>query len=258
MKSLRPKKATPAKAAAKKEEISSEDSSDDDDDEDEKPAKKAEPAEEEGGMKIKSNKGKTVDDMKTPTKADQSFGDKSMSEEGRKIFIHNVGEEFTYETFQEQVEKYGEVTDFFNPGRGFAFITFSTNDEAQACIKGMDNTEVGGNTIQMNIARPKGEKPAPGTGGKRQQAAEGCKLFVHGVNQETNNSDLQAAFEAHGTVTDAYNPGKGFAFVTFSKASEATAAMEAFDNQEVCGCFVNVSVAKPKGGEGTPRGGGRR
>ena len=54
-------------------------------------------------MKIKSNKGKTVDDMKTPTKADQSFGDKSMSEEGRKIFIHNVGEEFTYETFQEQV-----------------------------------------------------------------------------------------------------------------------------------------------------------
>merc|ERR1719237_149224 len=107
-------------------------------------------------LKRKSNKGKTVDDMKTPTKADQSFGDKSMSEEGRKIFIHNVGEEMVYETFQEKVEKFGEVTDFFNPGRGFAFITFSTNEEAQACIKGMDNTEVGGNTIQMNIARPKG------------------------------------------------------------------------------------------------------
>jgi len=252
------KKAAPAaKVAAKKDDDSSseEDSSDD---EDEEPVKKAAPAEEEGGMKIKSNKGKTVDDMKTPTKAaDQSFGDKSMSEEGRKIFIHNVGEEMVYETFQEKVEKFGEVTDFFNPGRGFAFITFSTNEEAQACIKGMDNTEVGGNTVQMNIARPKGEKPAPGTGGKRQQAADGCKLFVHGVTQETNNADLQAAFEAHGTVTDAYNPGKGFAFVTFSKPAEATAAMEAFDNQEVCGCFVNVSVAKPKGGEGTPRGGGR-
>merc|ERR1719204_2271232 len=253
-------KAAPAKAAAKKEDdddSSSEEDSSDDDDEDEKPVKKAAPAEEDGGMKIKSNKGKTVDDMKTPTKADQSFGDKSMSEEGRKIFIHNVGEEFTYETFQEQVEKYGEVTDFLNPGRGFAFITFSTNDEAQACIKGMDNAEVGGNTIQMNIARPKGEKPAPGTGGKRQQAADGCKLFVHGVTQEINNADLQAAFEAHGTVTDAYNPGKGFAFVTFSKASEATAAMEALDNREVCGVFVNVSVAKPKGGESTPRRGGR-
>ena len=47
-----------------------------------------------------------------------------------------------YKTFQEKVEKYGEVTDFFNPGRGFAYITFSTNEEALACIKGMDNTEV--------------------------------------------------------------------------------------------------------------------
>merc|ERR1711915_319620 len=82
-------------------------------------------------------------------------------------------------------------------------------------IAAMDNTEVAGRTIQMNIARPKGEKPAPGTGGKRQQAPEGCKLFVHGITQETNNYDLKSAFEEHGSVTDAYNPGKGFAFVTF-------------------------------------------
>merc|ERR1711915_1125632 len=94
-------------------------------------------------------------------------------------------------------------------------------------IAAMDNTEVAGRTIQMNIARPKGEKPAPGTGGKRQQAPEGCKLFVHGITQETNNYDLKAAFEEHGSVTDAYNPGKGFAFVTFSKPGEAKAAMEA-------------------------------
>merc|ERR1719192_3058576 len=63
-------KTAPAKAAAKKEDdddSSSEEDSSDDDDEDEKPVKKAAPAEEDGGMKIKSNKGKTVDDMKRPT-----------------------------------------------------------------------------------------------------------------------------------------------------------------------------------------------
>merc|ERR1711892_30565 len=120
----------------------------------------------------------------------------------------------------------------------------------------MDNTEVAGQSIQMNIAKPKGEKG--GLGGKgRPEPAEGCKLFVHGVTQETNNSDLQAAFEAYGTVTDAYNPGKGFAFVTFSKPAEATAAMEALEGQEVCGNYINVSVAKPRGGGDTPRGGGR-
>jgi len=218
--------------------------------------------EDEPVMKVKSNKNKTLDDLKTPTKShDQSYGggDKSFSEEGRKIFIHNVGEEATYEDFQEKVEKFGEVTDFFNPGRGFGFITYSTNEEAQACIAAMDNTEVAGRTIQMNIARPKGEKPAPGTGGKRQEAPEGCKLFVHGITQETDNPSLQAAFEKYGTVTDAYNPGKGFAFVTFSKPGEAKAAMEALEGSEVCGCYVTINVAKPRGGggDGGGRGGGR-
>jgi len=292
-----PKKATPApKAAAKKEESSSDSDSDS---EDEKPAPKAkaaakpakkessdsddsssdddEPApkkaakeapaeamdEDEPVMTVKSNKNKTLDDLKTPTKShDQSYGggDKSFNEEGRKIFIHNVSEEATYEDFQAEVEKHGEVTDFFNPGRGFGFITFSANEEAQACIKAMDNTEISGRTIQMNIARPKGEKPAPGTGGKRQEAAPGCKLFVHGITQETDNSSLQSAFEAHGTVMDAYNPGKGFAFVTFSKSSEANAAMAAFEGTEVCGCYVTINVARDKkdagaGGRGGARGG---
>lgn len=254
-----------AKAAAKKEESSDSDSSDDSDDEP-APKKAAKPApaepmdEDEPAMVVKSNKNKTLDDMKTPTKShDQSYGggDKSFSEEGRKIFIHNVSEEATYEDFQAAVEKHGEVTDFFNPGRGFGFITFSTNEEAQACIKAMDNTEIAGRTIQMNIARPKGEKPAPGTGGKRQEAPEGCKLFVHGITQETDNHSLQTAFEAHGTVTDAYNPGKGFAFVTFSKPAEAKKAMEAFEGQEVCGCYVTINVAKPRGGGDTPGRGGR-
>ena len=61
----------------------------------------------------------------------------------------------------------------------------------------------------MNIARPKGEKPAPGTGGKRQQAAEGCKLFVYGIGQHISNDELISEFEKFGTVNDTYNTGKG-------------------------------------------------
>ena len=65
--------------------------------------------------------------------------------------------------------------------------------------------------------------------------------------------DLQSAFEAHGKVLDVYNSKKGFAFVTFSKASEATAAIIALDKQLVCGCSVNVSLSRPKGEEVTLR-----
>ena len=48
-------------------------------------------------------------------------------------------------------------------------------------------------------------------------AEEGCKLFVYGIDQNMDNGDLQAEFEKFGSVTDVYNTGKGYAFVTFSR-----------------------------------------
>ena len=134
-------------------EDSSDDSTIGDDDSsssDEEEAATVKEAEPE--LKITNNKNKSQ--KETPASGNnESIGTPSReNEEGRKIFIHNVSEEATYEDFQETVEKIGEVTDFFNPGRGFAFITFSTNEEAQSCIAQMNNTDVGGRTIQMNIS----------------------------------------------------------------------------------------------------------
>ena len=99
---------------------------------------------------------------------------------------------------------------------------------------------------------------------KDQRVAEGCKLFVRGVTQvhslavtfspiyifqDLDNEGLKAAFGAHGKVLEAFNTRKGFAFVTFSKASEATAAIEAFDKQGL----IKVCLARPKSGEVTSR-----
>ena len=99
---------------------------------------------------------------------------------------------------------------------------------------------------------------------KDQRVAEGCKLFVRGVTQvhslavtfspiyifqDLDNEGLKAAFSVHGKVLEAFNTRKGFAFVTFSKASEATAAIEAFDKQGL----IKVCLARPKSGEGTSR-----
>merc|ERR1712107_143023 len=266
-------KAAPKKAAAEEED--SDDSSSDDDEEDAAPVVKK-PVAEEPELKIKNNKNQSFNE--TPQKShNNSFGNKSMGEDGRKIFIHNVSEESQYEDFQEAVEKFGEVTDFFNPGRGFAFVTFSTNEEAQACIAAMDNTEVAGRTIQMNIARPKGDRGGDrggrgggrgrgggGGGGGRDAAAEGLKLFVHNVSEDTSNEDLGEAFGKHGTVTDSYNTGKGFAFVTFSTPDEAQAAIAAMSGTNVCGRDIDCNIAKPRapagggGDRGRGRGGGDR
>jgi len=189
----------------------------------------------------------------------QSFGgsaNESMSEGGKKIFIGNVAEEAQWEDFQEKVEKFGEVIDFFNSGKGFAFLTFATPEQAKACIDAMNNTEVAGQTIRMNHAKPKGA-PAPaggGGGGGARGGDDGAKLFIANVDENTSSGDLQEAFSQHGTVTDAYNTGKGFAFVTFSSASEAEAAVAGMAGTEVCGRTIDCNIARPKGDK-SPRGG---
>jgi len=92
-------------------------------------------------------------------------------------------------------------------------------------------------------------------------ADEGCKLFIYGVNEGTSNSDLQEGFEKFGTVTDTYNTGKGYAFVTFDKKEDATEATAQMDGTTLLGQQIKVNEARPKnngggGGYGGGRGGG--
>merc|ERR1719264_74870 len=91
-------------------------------------------------------------------------------------------------------------------------------------------------------------------------AEEGCKLFVYGINESVSNSELQSEFEKFGTVTDTYNTGKGYAFVTYNNKDSASEATEALNGATILGQQVKVNVARPKndgGGGGGGYGGGR-
>jgi len=76
-------------------------------------------------------------------------------------------------------------------------------------------------------------------------AEEGCKLFVYGINESVSNSELQSEFEKFGTVTDTYNTGKGYAFVTYNNKDSASEATEALNGATILGQQVKVNVARP-------------
>merc|ERR1719270_3079670 len=88
------------------------------------------------------------------------------------------------------------------------------------------------------------------------EAPEDCKLFVYGVSIRTPKEELQAEFEKFGEVLDAYNSGKGYAFITYQSKQEAEDAKNALNGQTVCGQEIKVDVAKPRG-SARPRGPGR-
>ena len=91
-------------------------------------------------------------------------------------------------------------------------------------------------------------------------------IFVAKLNFDTQESDLQNAFEAYGDVdsvkivTDKFtSKSKGFGFVEMPNDDEGKAAIAGLNDQELDGRTIVVKVAEPRekrGGGGFNRGGG--
>jgi RNA recognition motif-containing protein len=85
------------------------------------------------------------------------------------------------------------------------------------------------------------------------------KIFVGNLSFNTTENDLQDAFAAHGTVTEANlmtdrqtGRPRGFAFVTMSSSEEAQNAISALNGTSLDGRNLTVNEARPK----TERSGG--
>ena len=82
------------------------------------------------------------------------------------------------------------------------------------------------------------------------------KLFVYGIDQNLSNDEIQSEFDKFGMVTDVYNTGKGYAFVTYERKEDADSAQQGLDGQTVFGQQLKVNEAKPREGGGRGGGGG--
>jgi RNA recognition motif-containing protein len=79
------------------------------------------------------------------------------------------------------------------------------------------------------------------------------KLFVGNLSFNTTENDLQDAFAAHGTVTEANlmtdrttGRPRGFGFVTMSSPEEAQKAVEALNGTRLGDRNITVNEARPK------------
>ncbi len=88
-----------------------------------------------------------------------------------RLFVGNL----SYQTMENDLQDYfsqaGVVTSvnlmldkFTGKSRGFAFVEYSTGDEANKAVEMFHNKEFQGRALTVNIARPKEDRP-PRTGG---------------------------------------------------------------------------------------------
>ncbi|HTH45974.1 MAG TPA: RNA-binding protein [Candidatus Limnocylindria bacterium] len=90
-----------------------------------------------------------------------------------RLFVGNLSFQTMERDLQDHFSAAGVVTNvnlmldkFTGKSRGFAFVEFSTPEEAQKAAEMFNGKELGGRSLTVNIARPREERP-PGGGGYR-------------------------------------------------------------------------------------------
>ncbi|MEI8234095.1 MAG: RNA-binding protein [Verrucomicrobiota bacterium] len=89
-----------------------------------------------------------------------------------KLYVGNLPFNVTEPDLQDLFGQAGTVSDvmlvqdkFTGKSRGFAFVTMSTEGEAQNAIEQFHGKALEGRPLTVNVARPREERPAGGGGG---------------------------------------------------------------------------------------------
>ncbi|KAG2140299.1 hypothetical protein BD769DRAFT_145622 [Suillus cothurnatus] len=86
-----------------------------------------------------------------------------------KVYVGNLSWNTTDDSLRQAFGEFGQVTDAIvmkdretGRSRGFGFVTFNGNEDAQAAIDGMNEQELDGRRLRVNLANA---RPSGGGGG---------------------------------------------------------------------------------------------
>jgi RNA recognition motif-containing protein len=80
------------------------------------------------------------------------------------IYVGNLSPDVTNDDLKEAFEAFGQLTSVnvikdkqTGESRGFGFVEMSSKEEAQSAINGLNGTDLKGETLNVNEARPRPE-----------------------------------------------------------------------------------------------------
>ena len=140
---------------------------------------------------------------------------------------------------------------------GFGFAEFRSSEAAEAALKKMDGSVLDGHALQIKPSEKRlSTAPTGSKGGKKTDKskmdpkAATMKLIVRNLAFQATEGELKSLFSSFGAVKRVRIPKKmggvhrGFAFIDFSTAQEAAAAMTALMNAHLYGRHLVIEYAR--------------
>ncbi|KAG9509449.1 Polyadenylate-binding protein 1A [Fragariocoptes setiger] len=195
--------------------------------------------------------------------------EKEMGEKAKKftnVFVKNFGEDISDDAkLREMFEKYGKVLsakvardEETGKSKGFGFVAFEQAEDAEKAVEELNNKELNGRPLYVGRAQKKTERQAELRKKFEEQKAQrmnkyaGVNLYVKNLDDQIDDERLRKEFSAFGNITsakvmtDSNGRSKGFGFVCFSMAEEATKAVTDMNGKIVVTKPLYVALAQRK------------
>jgi len=211
-----------------------------------------------------SESSPTSTNKRKPEAEASSPKDKVMRSSVEELFVGNVPYDAQESEFRAIFSEFGKLDNLdwkTKDGRfrGFCYVTYTTDDEKQKALVGLQNKAVNGRQLCCQVTKPKEEKPNPPS----------KTLFIGNLPSDTTIPQLQDKFGEFGTVEQvrlvhtSSGEFKRCAFIDFSDQETATKVFKSEvslgSNELIINYNTPFEQRKGRGGfrgqRGGPRGG---
>jgi len=186
------------------------------------------------------------------------------------LYIKNLPEDIDEDGINKMFAEFGTITsckiatqkndDSSEKSRGFGWVSFSNPEEARAAVEAMNDKDLAGDGKKLFVGRAqkKAERLAQLRSqyekkrSENQNRYKGVNLYVKNLDDTITDDALRKAFEEFGTITsakvmrDEKEGSKGFGFVCFNSADEATKAVTEMNGKILDKKPLYVALAQRK------------
>lgn len=155
------------------------------------------------------------------------------------LFVKNLAPNIDNKSLYDTFSMFGNIlsckvsVDKNRNSLGYGFVHYETDEAAAQAIQKVDGKEIAGQIVTVAPFRSKKER------GVESSAEVFTNVYVKNLSDETTEESLTEMFSKYGNITSLNLPAseegklKGFAFINYATAEEASAAVDALHDIEV-------------------------